>query len=150
MGHEDPFPRPGPNGRCRFGQETFAGVRANGRDAPEAVFPTIRIRQRCSTLSGHSKSHSPRRRRSPRRVETTRLGGLVAPRQVFMEIPSLIVRLRACRPTSWDDTGDNGGVRLDITVTCLAGYVECDLPLPKTPKSAILASKSPGILTNID
>ena len=24
-GHEDPFPRPGPNGRCRFGQETFAG-----------------------------------------------------------------------------------------------------------------------------
>ena len=74
----------------------------------------------------------------------------VAPRQVFMEIPSLIVRLRACRPTSWDDTGDNRGVRLDITVTCLAGHVQCDLPLPKTPKSAILASKSPGILTNID
>ena len=33
-GHEDPFPRPGPNGRCRFGQETFARVRGNGRDAP--------------------------------------------------------------------------------------------------------------------
>src|SRR6516162_8911564 len=37
--HEDPFPRPGPNGRCRFGQETFAGVRANGQDAPT---PAIR------------------------------------------------------------------------------------------------------------
>src|SRR5215472_12913126 len=35
-GHEDPFPRPGPNGRCRFGQETFAGVRGNGQDAPIA------------------------------------------------------------------------------------------------------------------
>src|SRR5262249_44295956 len=37
MGHEDPFPRPGPNGRCRFDQETFAGVRVNGRDAPQAA-----------------------------------------------------------------------------------------------------------------
>jgi hypothetical protein len=37
MGHEDAFPRPGPNGRCRFGQETFAGVRSNGRDAPIPV-----------------------------------------------------------------------------------------------------------------
>ena len=34
MGHFDPFPRPGPNGRCRFGEETCAGVRGNGRDAP--------------------------------------------------------------------------------------------------------------------
>jgi hypothetical protein len=33
-GHENPFPRPGPNGRCRFGQETFAEVRGRGRDAP--------------------------------------------------------------------------------------------------------------------
>jgi hypothetical protein len=32
VGHEDPFPRPGPNGRCRFGEETFAGVRGNGRE----------------------------------------------------------------------------------------------------------------------
>ena len=30
MGHEDPFPRPGTNGRCRFGQQTFAGVRGMG------------------------------------------------------------------------------------------------------------------------
>jgi hypothetical protein len=31
--------RPGPNGRCRFGQETFAGVRGNGRDTPKAAVP---------------------------------------------------------------------------------------------------------------
>ena len=37
MGHEDPFPRPVPNGRCRFGQENFAGVRGNGREAPILV-----------------------------------------------------------------------------------------------------------------
>ena len=37
QGHDDPFPRPDPNGRCRFGQETFAGVRGNGRDAPKAA-----------------------------------------------------------------------------------------------------------------
>jgi len=30
LGHEDPFPRTGPNGRCRFGQETFAEVRGMG------------------------------------------------------------------------------------------------------------------------
>src|SRR5215469_18935262 len=51
-GHEDPFPRPGPNGRCRFGQETFAGVRANGRDAPIAA---IRLR-------AFSRSDRPKRR----------------------------------------------------------------------------------------
>ena len=39
VGHEDPFPRPGPSGRCRFGQETFAGFRGNGRDAPISVVP---------------------------------------------------------------------------------------------------------------
>jgi len=37
LGHEDQFAPTGPNGRCRFGQETFARVRVNGRDAPEAV-----------------------------------------------------------------------------------------------------------------
>ena len=41
QGHDDPFPRPDPNGRCRFGQETFAGVRGNGRDAPIAALPVI-------------------------------------------------------------------------------------------------------------
>ena len=37
MGHQHAFPRPGPNGRCRFGHETFAGFGAMGRDAPRAV-----------------------------------------------------------------------------------------------------------------
>ena len=42
LGHEDPFPRPGPNGRCRFSQETFPGTRGNGRDAPiAAIGPTM-------------------------------------------------------------------------------------------------------------
>ena len=36
MGHEGSFLQPGPSGRYRFGQETFAGVRGNGRDAPIA------------------------------------------------------------------------------------------------------------------
>ena len=38
LGHEDPFPRPGPNGRCRFAQETFAGIRGNGREAPMDLY----------------------------------------------------------------------------------------------------------------
>src|SRR6516165_6935373 len=35
-GHQDAFPRTRPNGWCRFGQETSAGVRGNARDAPKA------------------------------------------------------------------------------------------------------------------
>ena len=31
------LPRPRPSDRCRFGEETFAGASANGRDAPQAV-----------------------------------------------------------------------------------------------------------------
>ena len=54
MGHEDAFPRPTLNARCRFSQETFAGKRGNGRDAPTpAVRPTTASRLR-STLSSHS------------------------------------------------------------------------------------------------
>jgi len=34
MGHEDAFPPPRLSVRCRFSQGTFAGTRANGRDAP--------------------------------------------------------------------------------------------------------------------
>ena len=37
MGREDPFPRPGPSGRCRFSQTTFAGTHCNERDAPTAA-----------------------------------------------------------------------------------------------------------------
>src|SRR6516164_9170364 len=41
MTDEDPFPRPGPNGRCQFGRETFAAVRGNGRDAPFPDLPSL-------------------------------------------------------------------------------------------------------------
>jgi len=34
MGHEERFLRPMLSGRCRFGQETFAGTHGNGEDAP--------------------------------------------------------------------------------------------------------------------
>ena len=54
LGHEDPFPRPGPNGGYRFGQETFAGVRGNGRDAPLPAIRRTVVEPRVSTLSAHS------------------------------------------------------------------------------------------------
>ena len=53
MGQEDPFPRPGPNGRCRFGQETIAGVWGNGRDAPLPALRGTEIERQGSTLRGH-------------------------------------------------------------------------------------------------
>jgi hypothetical protein len=37
MEQEGRFPPPRLSARCRISQETFAGTRANGRDAPEAV-----------------------------------------------------------------------------------------------------------------
>jgi hypothetical protein len=37
QGHEDAFPSPRLSGRCRFSQETFAGTRGNGEDAPIPV-----------------------------------------------------------------------------------------------------------------
>ena len=40
MGHEDAFPTSRLSARCRFSQETFAGTRGNGRDAP---IPVIRV-----------------------------------------------------------------------------------------------------------
>ena len=54
FGHEDPFPRPGPNGRCRVGQETFAGVRGNGRDAPIPDLLALFPERGGSTHSGRS------------------------------------------------------------------------------------------------
>ena len=42
-------------GRCRFGQETFAGVRGNGRDAP---IPAVRegvMEPRGPALNSHSQ-----------------------------------------------------------------------------------------------
>ena len=64
MGHEDTFPRPGPNGRCRFGQETFAGVRANGRDAPIAGI-------------GRSSDYPPRRCSGKARLDVGALNSTV-------------------------------------------------------------------------
>jgi hypothetical protein len=37
MGHEDQFRLSKQSVCCRFGQETFAGMRGNGRDAPKAA-----------------------------------------------------------------------------------------------------------------
>ena len=36
LGHEERFPPPRRNGRCRFGQATFIGTPGNERDAPTA------------------------------------------------------------------------------------------------------------------
>jgi hypothetical protein len=36
VGHEERFPSPRLNGRCRLGQATFIGTLGNGQDAPKA------------------------------------------------------------------------------------------------------------------
>jgi hypothetical protein len=57
-GHEDPFPRPRPNGRCRLGRETCAGVRANGRDAPKPdVYADAGERAKVRTLPVNANFH---------------------------------------------------------------------------------------------
>ena len=43
-GHEDPFPPPGLSGRYVIRQETLAGTRGNGQDAPEAGLARLRLR----------------------------------------------------------------------------------------------------------
>ena len=43
LGHEDPFPPPGPSGQCRFSEETFAGVRDDGRDASRAAIRGVNL-----------------------------------------------------------------------------------------------------------
>jgi hypothetical protein len=40
-GHEEPLPRPRLNGRCGFGEGTFAGTRGNGEDAPITPFQAL-------------------------------------------------------------------------------------------------------------
>src|SRR5271163_1571827 len=50
MGHEERFAPPRLSARCGFRKETIAGVRHNGRDAPEAD----RIARPKSTLSRKS------------------------------------------------------------------------------------------------
>jgi len=39
MGHEERLPPSRLSGCCRFGQETVAGPRGNGQDAPISVVP---------------------------------------------------------------------------------------------------------------
>ena len=58
QGHDDPFPRPDPNGRCRFGQETFAGVRGNGREAPIADLQGLAFRPPHTILNGRGRHKS--------------------------------------------------------------------------------------------
>ena len=50
VGHEDSFPRPGQNGRCRFGQATFAGTHLSGQDAPIPDLPVHALDRRGSHL----------------------------------------------------------------------------------------------------
>ena len=52
--HEDPFPRPGPNGRCQFGEETFADTRRGDRVAPIADRGGLKRGRQQSTQSSRS------------------------------------------------------------------------------------------------
>jgi len=85
-GHEDPFPRPGQNGRCWFDQETFAGVRGNERDAPKPAAPVEPI-----SLQGSDPEsrHSPSAKHPPRDSKPT---------SASLKAPTTIVRLSGWRP----------------------------------------------------
>ena len=54
VGHEDAFPRPRLSARYRFSQETFAGTRGNGRDAPTPAVRATTIKSPELTLKSHS------------------------------------------------------------------------------------------------
>jgi hypothetical protein len=54
MGHEDAFSRPRLSARCRFNQETFAGTRGNGEDAPKAAISVVI--HRAARRSAHRES----------------------------------------------------------------------------------------------
>jgi len=53
-GHEDQFRPPSLNGRCRFGEATFAGIDGKEEDAPSAVIPALAPERGSSTLKSHS------------------------------------------------------------------------------------------------
>jgi len=59
MAHQDAFLRPRLNARCRFSQETFAGTRGNGRDAPEAVVREIGGNRQARPIGTASISNPP-------------------------------------------------------------------------------------------
>src|SRR5262249_22779542 len=52
LGHEERFPPPRRNGRCRFGQATFIGTHGNERDAPKPARRWTAIGTRESTPYG--------------------------------------------------------------------------------------------------
>jgi hypothetical protein len=49
--HEERFPPPRLSARCRFSQGTFAGMRGNGRDAPEAAIRGTAMGRRFEPIS---------------------------------------------------------------------------------------------------
>ena len=51
--NEERFPPPKLNAGCGFRQQTIAGMRRNGRDAPSAVIPALAPERGSSTRSGH-------------------------------------------------------------------------------------------------
>ena len=60
MGHQDQFVPTSPSVGCAFGQETFAGVRSNGRDAPiGAVRRTSRTHRPAATSASVRSSPLP-------------------------------------------------------------------------------------------
>jgi len=54
-GHEERFPPPRLNGRCRFGQATFIGTHGNERDAPILAIRGESDRSDGCAVSGHSR-----------------------------------------------------------------------------------------------
>jgi hypothetical protein len=54
MGHENAFPRPRANGRCRFSEATFVGTRSSDGNAPKPPF-VRREEPTGQAESGHSR-----------------------------------------------------------------------------------------------
>ena len=65
MGHEDAFPRPRLNARCRFSQRIFAGTRGNGRDAPIPDLPASSWNGEVCPLSSRALQATAMVRNSP-------------------------------------------------------------------------------------
>src|ERR1700730_11549823 len=64
-GHEDAFPPPRLSGRCRFSQETLAGTRGNGEDAPIPAGRRVAVEALESTDAPGPKSFKKEIDRSP-------------------------------------------------------------------------------------
>ncbi len=105
-GHEDQFPLPTLNARCRFSQGTFAGTQGNGRDAPipavrgtaiPLVLTSAKPMLFCQTQ--HRALPSLRKRALYPEVElhpaAARARGIAAGEWVRIETPEGSVRARA-------------------------------------------------------